>query len=341
MPTPESIARLQIDQLLASCGWTVQDRAGMNLFASRGVAVREFPLETGEADYLLFVDRKAVGIVEAKPEGTTLSGVAEQAGQYAVGLPDNIPHVSLPLPFQYESTGVETLFRDNRDPAPRSRRMYTFDRPETLAEWASDVSTFRSRLQHIPPVNTAGLWKAQIEAIQNLEVSLAADRPRALIQMATGSGKTFTAVSFIYRLIKFASARRVLFLVDRDNLARQTRKEFEASTSRPTMGASSPSCTTSSICRSNTLDPVNRVVITTIQRLYSMLCGEEDFDEATRKARCSSWLAPWRTSRPRKCATTRTSRSRPSTSSSPTNATARSTTSGGRCWSISTPTSSA
>lgn len=278
MPTPESVARLQIDHLLAGCGWTVQDRAAMNLFASRGVAVREFPLETGEADYLLFVDRKAVGIVEAKPEGMTLSGVAEQAGQYAVGLPGNIPHVSLPLPFQYESTGVETLFRDNRDPAPRSRRLFTFDRPETLAEWASDASTFRTRLQHMPPLNTAGLWKAQIEAIQNLEVSLAADRPRALIQMATGSGKTFTAVSFIYRMIKFAGARRVLFLVDRANLARQTRKEFEAYVT-PDDGRKFTELYNVQQLKTNAIDPVNRVVITTIQRLYSILCGEETFDE--------------------------------------------------------------
>src|SRR5512136_1917074 len=153
---PEGLARQNIDAQLLQAGWLVQDRLGMNLFASRGIAVREFPLDTGEADYLLFVDRKALGIVEAKPEGTTLSGVAEQAGQYAVGLPANIPHVTLPLPFQYESTGVETLFRDNRDPASRSRRVYTFHRPETLAEWASDPTTFRSRLQHLPPLGTGG-----------------------------------------------------------------------------------------------------------------------------------------------------------------------------------------
>ena len=160
----------------------------MNLFASRGVAVREFPLETGKADYLLFVDRKAVGIVEAKPEGMTLAGVAEQAGQYAVGLPDNIPHVTLPLPFQYESTGVETLFRDNRDPAPRSRRVFTFHRPETLADWASDASTFRSRLQQMPPgehgrvVESPGRGHPEPGSLAG-----GSDRPRALIQMATGS----------------------------------------------------------------------------------------------------------------------------------------------------------
>ena len=138
MPTPEELARINIDKQLAACGWTVQDMSGLNRYASLGIAVREFPLATGEADYLLFVDGKAVGVIEAKPAGTTLSGVVEQAAHYVVGLPQNIPHVKLPLPFQYESTGVETLFRDNRDPAPRSRRVFVFHRPETLNEWLMD-----------------------------------------------------------------------------------------------------------------------------------------------------------------------------------------------------------
>jgi len=278
MPTPEELARRNIDSQLIASGWIIQDRTGLNLHAGRGVAVREFPLETGEADYLLFVDQKAVGIIEAKPEGTTLSGVAEQAGGYVAGLPQNIPHVTLPLPFQYESTGVETLFRDNRDPQPRSRFIFSFHRPETLAEWVNDSTTFRARLQHLPPLITTGLWKAQIEAIKNLEVSMAADKPRALIQMATGSGKTYTAVSFIYRLIKHAKARRVLFLVDRSNLARQTKKEFEAYVTSDD-GRKFTELYNVQHLQTNAIDPVNKVVITTIQRLYSMLCGETEFDE--------------------------------------------------------------
>jgi type I restriction enzyme R subunit len=118
MPTPEEQARETIDNLLEAAGWCVQDREALNLGAARGVAVREFPLTTGFADYLLFVDRKAVSVIEAKPEGTTLSGVAEQSAAYLTGLPANIPHVQLPLPFAYESTGVETFFRDERDPEP-------------------------------------------------------------------------------------------------------------------------------------------------------------------------------------------------------------------------------
>ena len=150
MTTPEARARQHIDSQLTACGWLVQDRLSMNLYAGRGVAVREFPLDTGYADYLLFVDRRAAGVVEAKAEGTTLSAVAEQAGGYATGLPPNIPHVTLPLPFLYESTGVETFFRDNRDPEPRSRLVFTFHRPETLADWLTQADTLRARLKDLP-----------------------------------------------------------------------------------------------------------------------------------------------------------------------------------------------
>ena len=143
MPTPESLARTNIDLQLTACGWFVQDRIAMNLYAGRGVAVREFPLQTGFADYLLFVDKKAVGVIEAKQEGTTLSHVAEQAARYSVGLPQNIPHVTLPLPFLYETTGVETFFRDERDPQPRSRWVFTFHRLETLAASVARASSLR------------------------------------------------------------------------------------------------------------------------------------------------------------------------------------------------------
>jgi type I restriction enzyme R subunit len=284
MPTPEEQAREKIDQLLDAAGWQVQDRNQLNLGAGRGVAFREFPLTSGFADYLLFVDRKAVGVIEAKPEGTTLSGVAEQSAAYLTGLPSHIPHVQLPLPFAYESTGVETYFRDERDPEPRSRRVFAFHQPETLAGWAAEgtgaaccAPTLRARLRQMPPLVTEGLWDAQIEAIQNLEVSFAQDRPRALIQMATGSGKTFTAVSFVYRLVKFARAGRVLFLVDRNNLGRQALREFQQYVT-PDDGRKFSELYNVQRLASNVLDPVSKVCITTIQRLYSMLCGEEEFD---------------------------------------------------------------
>ena len=309
MDSPEQRARANIDRLLASAGWELQDRSQANLGAAVGVAVREFPLATGGADYLLFVHRKAIGAVEAKPEGATLSGVEMQSGKYSVGLPAQVPAWHRPLPFLYESTGVETFFSNSLDPRPRSRRVFAFHRPETLAEWAGDgrgevsrsptragaspaptisdasvgatlavaqsPATLRGRLQTMPPLITTGLWDAQIEAITNLETSLADDRPRALIQMATGSGKTFMAVSSIYRLIKFGGARRVLFLVDRANLGRQTLKEFQQYVT-PDDGRKFTELYNVQRLTTNMLDPVSRVIITTIQRLYSILCGEPD-----------------------------------------------------------------
>ena len=274
---PEEEARQKIDQMLEASGWTVQDLQQLNLGASPGVAVREFPLKSGTADYLLFSDRKAVGVVEAKPVGTTLSGVADQTGIYMAGVPDNLPHVQEPLPFGYESTGTETFFRDLRDPAPRSRRVFSFHRPETLNEWLTQQHTLRARLKTMPPLKTDGLRDCQIEAIQNLEESFAEERPRALIQMTSGTGKTYAAVSSVYRLIKFANAKRILFLVDRSNLGRQTRREFQQYVT-PDDGRKFTELYNIQHLTSNTLDPVSRVCITTIQRLYSMLKGEPEFD---------------------------------------------------------------
>ncbi len=263
--------------MLETAGWAVQDLRQLNLGASPGVAVREFPLKSGTADYVLFVDRKAVGVVEAKPVGTTLSGVAEQSGKYSTASPENLPHVQEPLHFVYESTGTETSFRDLRDPAPRSRRVFSFHRPETLNEWLTQQDTLRARLKTMPPLKTDRLRDCQIEAIGNLEESFAGERPRALIQMTSGTGKTYAAVSSVYRLIKFANAKRVLFLVDRSNLGRQTRREFQQYDT-PDDGRKFTELYNIQHVTSNTLDPVSRVCITTIQRLYSMLKGEPDFD---------------------------------------------------------------
>jgi type I restriction enzyme, R subunit len=303
MENPEQKARKAIDEMLQQAGWLIQDVARTNLDAGRGIAIREFPLKSGYgfADYLLYVDQKAVGVVEAKREGTTLTGVEVQARKYSEGLPAYLPAPVQPLPFCYQSTGIETRFTCGLDPEPRSRRVFHFYRPETLSAWiapypgSSSVSldeqfvvkepgilygsTLRHRLRHLPPLATAGLWPAQITAVRNLERSFADDRPRALIQMATGSGKTFTAITSVYRLIKFANVWRVLFLVDRANLGRQALKEFQQYVT-PDDGRKFPELYNVQHLTSNKLDPVSRVCITTIQRLYSMLKGEEDLDLA-------------------------------------------------------------
>lgn len=276
--TPEQEARQNIDRQLGETGWLVQDYRAMNLSAGLGVAIREFPLTTGEADYLLYADGRAIGVIEAKPEGHTLKGVETQSAKYTEGLPDGLPHHHLPLPFAYESTGTITQFTNRLNPDPRSREVFTFHRPEELIRLALLESQLRANLRQMPKLLTERLWDVQIEAVRNLEQSLAANRPRALIQMATGSGKTYTACSFSYRLIKFAKAKRILFLVDRNHLGRQALNEFQQYVSPYNNYKFTEEFTVQHL-RRNTIDPACKVSITTIQRLYSILKGEEEFEE--------------------------------------------------------------
>ena len=234
-------------------------------------------------------------MVEAKPEVHTLTGVEAQSGKYGAGLPDNLPAYIRPLPFLYESTGVETRFTNGLDPQPRSRNVFSFHTPAMLAEWldsstlswntgqrqvAGEQYTYstpfslRGRLNEMPPLDESGLWPVQAEAIRNLEQSLAEARPRSLVQMATGSGKTFMACNQVYRLIRHAGARRVLFLVDRSNLGRQAYREFQGFTV-PGDGRKFTELYNVQLLQSSSIDPVSRVCIATIQRVYSMLKGEE------------------------------------------------------------------
>ena len=295
--TPEEQARANIDNLLKQAGWAVQDVTGLNVHAAAGVAAREFPLKPGHgtADYLLYVDGRAAGVVEAKPEGHTLTGVESQSGKYGAGLPDNLPAYVRPLPFLYESTGVEARFTNGLDPQPRSRNVFSFHTPGILAEWlgASTPSwdigqpqvadmqavytatySLRSRLTTMPPLNESNLWPVQARAIRELEHSLSEARPRSLVQMATGRGKTFMACNQVCRLIRHAGARRVLFLVDRSNLGRQTLREFQGF-AVPGDGRKFTELYNVQLLQSSSIDPVSRVCIATIQRVYSMLKGEE------------------------------------------------------------------
>jgi type I restriction enzyme R subunit len=209
MPDPEQLARQEIDTLLEQCGWQVQDKSSVNLHSQRGVAVRELSFKTGEPDYTLFVDAKAIGTIEAKPTGHSLTGVEEQSEKYVKGVPFGIPAWRSPLPFSYESTGTETRFTNRLDPVPRSRNVFAFHRPETLLGWVendarpqavdaiADYATRKgnilSRIQHMPSL-IDDLWPPKPQAIMNLEQSLRDNRPRALVQMATGSGKTLLAI---------------------------------------------------------------------------------------------------------------------------------------------------
>jgi type I restriction enzyme R subunit len=292
--TPEQKARHDIDAKLFASGWLVQDRDDLDLTAGRGIAVREFPMKSGFgfADYLLYLDRKAVGAVEAKAAGA-LTGVEAQSAKYAAGLPDNLPAHRRPLPFLFESNGAVTFFTNGLDPKPRSRKVFSFPRPETLAEWVGQPASLRGNLTRLPPLGDAGLWKVQHQAITSLEGSLAKGDPRALVQMATGSGKTFTAVNAAYRLLKFGGAKRILFLVDRGNLGKQTEDEF-ANFTPPDDTRKFPTLYTVQRLKSNSINPAAKVVITTIQRLYSMLKGEPDFDAESEEGSGFDTAKPWK-----------------------------------------------
>ena len=307
--TPEQKARVDIDTALAGAGWVVQSRDEMNLAAGKGVAVREFKLASGHglADYLLFVDGKAVGVLEAKPAGHTLSGVEPQAEKYANGLPAGLSPPVEPLPFLYISTGAVTKFTNLLDPDPKSRKVFRIARPEAMAEWlsadtldtwvkslhaqgtglytaadAEKPSTLRSRIRTMVPIEPGDPWTKvlypnQVRAVNNTEESLKKDRPKALVQMATGSGKTIFAISSIYRLIKYGGARRVLFLVDRSNLGEQAEKAFEGYRT-PDDNRKFTELYNVQRLTTNTIGASTKVAITTIQRLYSMLKGEPDLD---------------------------------------------------------------
>lgn len=287
---PEQIARDKIDQMLEAAGWVLQQKKRINLAAGLGVAIREYQTEVGPADYVLFIDKKPVGIIEAKKEeeGHHLTVVEEQSAEYAFSKLKYLNND--PLPFVYESTGTLTKFTNYNDPKPRSRVVFSFHTPEIMEKWIKKEKTLRARLHDIPELDHEGLRPAQIKAIENLEKSFKQNRPKALIQMATGAGKTFTAATFIYRLLKHAEASRILFLVDTKNLGEQAEQEFmkyqPKDDNRKFTELYNVQRLSSSYIASD-----SQVCISTIQRLYSILKGEElDETAENENPNESSWM---------------------------------------------------
>ena len=272
---PEQIARDRIDDRLHVSGWHVQDKDSIDFNAGLGIAVREYQTDIGPADYVLFVDRQAVGVVEAKPDswGAKLTTVEVQSEGYANAELKWVSNTE-PLPLLYESTGQITRFTDGRDPNPRSREVFAFHRPETFNAWTLVPKSFRSGIASLPPLNPVGLRECQTRAVTNLEASLKADKPRALVQMATGSGKTFTAITQVYRLLKHAGTRRVLFLVDTRNLGEQAEQEFMAYIPNDDNRKFTELYNVQRLTSPSIAGDV-QVVISTIQRMYATLKGEE------------------------------------------------------------------
>ncbi|MCL0038198.1 DEAD/DEAH box helicase family protein [Thermodesulfovibrionales bacterium] len=288
--TPEQIARDKIDVMLQQAGWKVQDRKAVDFSAGLGIAVREYLTDIGPADYALFVDHKPLGVIEAKPEteGYRLTVHEAQAEAYAQA---QLKYVNNdPLAFVYESTGEITRFTNFRDPKPRARQVFSFHRPGTFKEWLTRKESLRASILNLPFLEEQGLHNCQIVAIETLEKSFKDNFPRALIQMATGSGKTYTAITFIYRLLKFAHAKRVLFLVDTKNLGEQAEQEFMAYTpsddNRKFTELYNVQCLKSSYVSKD-----SQVCICTIQRLYSILKGEE-LDEKAEEVNPNEMFQP-------------------------------------------------
>jgi type I restriction enzyme R subunit len=279
---PEQIARDNIDRQLNDCGWIIQNKKKINLTAGLGVAVTEYQTDIGPADYVLFLAGKPIGVIEAKKEeeGVRLTVYEDQSKDYADSKLKYLNNA--PLPFVYESTGELTRFTDYRDPKPRSRPVFTFYRPETFQEWLKRGNSLRGRVLDIPALQTNGLRDCQIIAINKLEDSFRRNQPKALIQMATGSGKTFTAITAIYRLLTYAKAKRVLFLVDTKNLGEQAEQEFMAYMPNDDNRKFSELYGVHRL-KSSFVPTDNQVYISTIQRLYAIL-KEEKLDEKAEEA---------------------------------------------------------
>ncbi|WP_374325685.1 DEAD/DEAH box helicase family protein [Azonexus sp.] len=283
---PEQQARDRIDAQLRAAGWVVQAKNKVNFGAASGVAVREWQTDVGPADYVLFIDKQAVGVIEAKreEEGQRLTAHESQTEGYAAAKLKWVNNHE-PLPFLYEATGLITRFTDGRDPKPRSREIFSFHRPETLRDWLGTTEkpgrSLRARLAELPPLNPEHLPAAQLRlrdcqetAITNLEQSFREARPRALIQMATGAGKTYTAITSIYRLLKHADAKRVLFLVDTKNLGEQAEQEMMAYVPIDDNRKFTELYSVQRL-KSSFVDKGADVCISTIQRLYSLLQDKE------------------------------------------------------------------
>ena len=289
--TPEQAARDKIDTMLEQAGWKVRSKKKIDFSAGLGIAVREYQTDIGPADYVLFIDKKPIGVVEAKPKkrGHNITTVEEQSASYASAKLKWLNNTE-PLPFVYESTGVLTRFTNGWDPRPRSREVFNFPRPETMQDWYTRSATLRARIQGLPELDPTGLRSCQIKAIERLEGSFKDDRPRALIQMATGSGKTYTAITSIYRLLKHADAKRILFLVDTKNLGEQAEQEFMAYMPSDDNRKFTELYNIQRL-KSSFVAKDSQVCISTIQRMYSLL-KDQEMDEAAEQINPAEMVQP-------------------------------------------------
>lgn len=286
---PEQQAREIIDKKLIQSGWVIQDLKSLNLSASLGVAVREFPTSTGPVDYALFVDGIPVGVIEAKKSelGENITTVEGQSARYASSTFKWIKG-DYKIRFAYEATDKLTRFTDYKDIKYRSRAIFSFHRPETLAKLLRQPNTVRNNMKNFPEFDPTGFRACQIRAIENLDKSFAENHPKALVQMATGAGKTFTAITAAYRLLKYGKMNRILFLVDTKGLGEQAEREFLAY--RPTDDPRSFSQIYGvHRLKSSYIPDGVQICVSTIQRMYSIL-KDEDMDESVEETSFNEYV---------------------------------------------------
>lgn len=272
---PEEKARVKIDKQLNNAGWDIVDRK--DYLPNYAMAVKEALMQGGkESDYLLFVDNKAIGVVEAKKESDSLGPkVASQAEHYAK-TPQNWYGLWFQglIPLVYLANGNKIYFKNMlTDSDGDYVELGEMHSPKKMLQLIGKKSEYGA----LPRIEKRGLRDCQYDAEVNLEKSLKQGKKKALAVLATGSGKTYLACLASYRLLNYTSTKRVLFLVDRNNLARQTETEFSLFDRTENQ---QPMSSLYQINRLKNKDDIGGdIVISTIQKLFAVLTGQTITDD--------------------------------------------------------------
>lgn len=277
--TPEQKARKKIDAFFSNSGWEVVSRDSYSPTTS-AAAIEEGLLNHNlEADYLLFINGTAIGVLEAKKESYDIDcdAVKNQAENYVKNVPSHYKKYSDVLPFIFISNGKRILFRDYREPDSEYIEISQIFTPREVCARLNITDEYAG----LPALKKQRLRNCQYEAITELEKSFRTGQDRALLVLATGAGKTYTACTACYRFLSYTPMRRILFLVDRNNLGKQAADEFGkyklTETDDPFNSIFGVERLTSPEIPSDA-----NVVISTIQRLFAVLSGTpmpEDNDD--------------------------------------------------------------
>ncbi|MFQ5596435.1 MAG: DEAD/DEAH box helicase family protein [Nitrospiria bacterium] len=296
-----------VESKLRAAGWLIQDADDLKIPSFGGLSVCDVRLSRnyGMADMLLYVDGKVAGLIEIDTQSNVLFGVDPQIEKYRLGLPIILPVYTRPLPFLYQSNGEEIRFTNAFDAEPRARALFAFHKPETLKAWLEDGmigsmprdmaaaesiehgrrgATLQERLWiNMPPLIEDGLSLIQCDAINALEQSLKKNNPRVLIQMKDATERKATALHLINRLIRFADARRVLYLVNSENIGREIHKRFQDCVSPYDKKALTQTLPVQHVT-DNQLDLNARICIATLPRMYDLLTNETMNEKGSEKS---------------------------------------------------------